>query len=237
MKRSLLAVSLFLLTFLSCKLSQFNPFKRVIDYPEPEMTVNNTYFSDLGCYSSLDCLPQELKSLDPPITSIYQPPNLLGGLTPDLPLAVATSVQFGDIVEVPAVYTERCMGQFAVRYLVYVEDEIRLVDSVEGMAELFAPIDNEDEALSYAMAVTGLSAFYDLDNQWTYKRLVNSLEETYSKYDGEKYTVHLFNTFLCGCGPHITTSVDVTVNLDGTISLGDPVEAFSDPATDDLCID
>lgn len=226
-----------ILVLISCRLSQFNPFKQVTEYNEPELKIDNSTFTDLGCFDSTDCLPESIKNIDYPITSIYAPHSLFGGLEPEIPIAIASVVNFDREIEIPAVYAEKCMAAFYVRYLVYVDEEMRLIDSAEGMAELFAPIESEDEALSYAIALTGYSALYDLDQHPEYKVYNKPLVESHSKYDGEKYTVHLFDTFICGCGPHIIESVDVTVNQDGTINLAEPVDAFSDPETEGLCID
>ena len=237
MKRTLLSVSLVLLTLVSCSLYQFNPFKRVINYPMPEVKMDNTLFSEMGCFNSVDCLPDELKNIDAPITAIYTPSDLLGGLNPQLPLAVASTITFYDDPEVTSVYRESCMATNNIRYLVVVDDEMRLIDSAEKMKELYAPIESEDEALAYAMAVTGLSALYSLDTQPRLKHLTKPLEESHSTFDGEVFHVHLFDTNICGCGPHITESVEVTVHQDGTLEKADPVEAFRDPELDGLCID
>lgn len=237
MKRSLAIIGLIVFTLVSCKLSQLTPFKGVIEYPEPELTIDNSYFTELGCFDSPDCLPDDLKTLDPPIGAIYEPSNLLGGLIPERPLALAYRVSFEREEEIPAVYLKPCMGRFYYSYLVNMDGEIRLIDSVQGMADLYAPIESENEALSYAMAVTGLNALYDLESQWTLKRYTKPLVESHSTYDGEKFIVHLFNTFLCGCGPHIASSMDVTVYPDGSFTLAEPVDAFSDPKYDGMCID
>lgn len=236
-KRFLLKLSAIVLVLVSCRLSQLNLFNQVTEYDQPELKIDNTYFTDLGCFNSTNCLPEELRNIEYPITSIYAPHSLYGGLEPQLPLAITSVVSFDREIEIPAVYTEKCMAAFYIRYLIYVDGEIRLIDSAEGMAELFAPIESEDEALSYAIALTGYSALYDLDQHPEYKVYNKPLVESFSKYDGEKFTVHLFDTFICGCGPHIIESVDVTVNQDGTISLSEPLDAYSDPETEGLCID
>jgi hypothetical protein len=65
----------------------------------------------------------------------------------------------------------------------------------------------------------------------------NPVEETHVREIDSGYLVHLFDTYLCGCGPHIARSVDVTVFNDGTITFSEPQDAFSDPEYDGLCID
>ena len=49
-----------------------------------------------------------------------------------------------------------------VRYIVYQEGQFRLVSTFDEFRALYAPIESADEALSYALATTGLSARYNL---------------------------------------------------------------------------
>lgn len=226
----LLLIALFLLT--GCGTSQ-----KVIQHPAPALKVDNSYFSGLGCFSDPSCLPQNLQDIEHPIDYISEPADILGGLTPALPLAVASAHGFTPEDEIPAVYVNHCMIQQYVRYLVYVGGEIRLVDSVEGLASIYAPVDSPDEALSFAITSTGLSGVYDLHENRELKFYVASPEETYVREVSGGYLVHLFSTYLCGCGPHVVKSVDVTVKTDGSIQLSDAVDVFSDPELDGLCID
>ena len=237
MRRVLLWVGCLVLLSVSCRLTQINPFKRVVDHPRPEMKVDNSYFKGLGCFESVDCLPEEVRDGPYSIEGIYPVPDLFGALKPELPVAIASSVRFYGDEEVPAVYSKKCMATFYYRYLILGDDQIQLVDSVNEMREIYAPIENEDEALAYAVALTGYSALFDLANKPNYKVIAKPLEATYSRFDGEVFKVHLFNDFLCGCGPHITKSVDVTVMQDGSIHVAEPADAFQDVTLDGLCID
>lgn len=237
MKRTLALISFAVLLLASCRLSQFNPFKSVEEHPTPEFTVDNSRFAELGCFDSADCLPTDLKDIEHPVGSIYALDNTYGGLDPKFPMAKTGIMSFDYDTVIPAVYTEGCMGTYYVRYLVEVDGEMRLIDSAEGMQQLYAPIENEDEALSYAVAITGLTPLNDLDMHPFYKRYTRPLIESHSTFDGAQFTVNLYDTFLCGCGPHIVSSVIVTVQQDGSFSLSEPVGAFSDPKTDGMCID
>lgn len=237
MKRALALLSLTVLLMASCRLSQFNPFKQVKEYPAPEFKVDNTRFTELACFETTECLPESLKHITFPIDSITPIDNSYGGLKPQLPLAITGTMSFDHDTVIPAVYTQGCMAAYYVRYLVEVDGEIRLVDSVEVLKELYAPIESEDEALSYAVAVTGFNTLNDFDLHPEYKRYIKPLVESHATYDGKQFTVNLFDTYICGCGPHIVSSVIITVQQDGSFSLSEPVGAFSDPATDDLCVD
>jgi len=237
MKRTLAFISLIVMLLASCRLSQFNPFKPVEEYPAPEFKVDNTRFNELGCFESTDCLPDALRNIELPINSINPPDDSYGGLNPQLPLALAGAMSFDRETKFPAVFEKGCMGTYYVRYLVEVDGQLRLIDSAAGMQQLYAPIESEDEALSYAVAVTGLTALNDLDLHPEYKRYTKPLVESHATYDGKQFDVQLYDTYICGCGPHIISSVTVTVQPDGSFSLSEPLGAFSDPQTDGLCID
>jgi hypothetical protein len=162
---------------------------------------------------------------------------MLGGLNPALPLAVGSTVLSRDEGEIPAVYVKRCMRYQFIRYLVFRNGSIELVDSLNELSEIYAPIESADEALSYAVAATGYTALFDLGNRKKlefYNPLIEASAVTST--DGS-YKVTLFDTYLCGCGPHIINSVDVVVNEDGTLDVAEPQPAFSDPENDGLCID
>ena len=237
MKRSLLVCILVLLSLSSCRLPQIGSSKKIVEHTPPELAVDNSYFAGLGCFESPGCLPAELQQLDPPIGYIMRPPDLLGALNPALPLARASTVLHYGEGEIEAVYVNQCLSDQYIRYLVRVGDEIQLIDTVDGMAALFAPIESPDEALSYAIATTGLSALYDIEKIAKIKLYTTPVEETFVQEVDNGYLVHLFHTYMCGCGPHIIRSVDVTLNTDGAVSTAEPVDAFSDPQYDGLCVD
>ena len=237
MNRTRVACFLILLTMSGCRFSQFNPFKSIEEYPAPQIASDNTWFEEHGCFENTDCLPDELDPIALQFNAIHPVSDLLGGFDPQIPLALVQNVSFAGDPEVPAVYTEGCMATFSVRYLAVDQDQIVLVDDVEDLQRLFAPIDSADEALSYVVAATGLIPLFDLEAHPEYTRYSKPLAESHVVFDGEKYLVTLFDTFLCGCGPHIVESVEVSVLADGTLQKGEPVNAFSDPETEGLCID
>lgn len=237
MKRIFWVLIPVLIILSSCSILQGGLSKKLIQHPAPDIKVDHSYFEKLGCFNNTTCLPENLRNLEHPIDYISRPIDLLGGLEPSLPLAVANTNGFIAEDELPSVYVNSCLIQQYVRYLVLVNDEIRLIDSQEKLADLYAPIESENEALSYAIAATGLSAVYDLPEKTNMKWYTDKVEETYVTESGGGYLVHLFDTFLCGCGPHVVRSVDLIVSTDGSITFSDAVDAYSDPEMDGLCID
>lgn len=211
--------------------------QRIIEHPAPEMSMDHAYFSEQGCFKEPSCDPEGFIQPVPPITMIRKPSDLLDGLTPALPLALGSTMLYQDEGEIPAVYVNRCMRYQFIRYLVRVNDETILVDSTEMMAKIFAPIDSVEEALSYTIATTGYAALFDLETIKKPTLYIDQVEESFVEEIDNGYIVHLFDTFLCGCGPHVMQSVAVTVLQDGSIQIAEPVDALSDPQYDDLCVD
>jgi hypothetical protein len=237
MKRALIPFCALLSALLACSLPQFNLFSKVIKHDPPTLQIDNQFFADKDCFNSSDCLPENLKKLDPPIGMLLEPSSMLGGLTPKMPIAIATTMAYEPIADFKYVYLNQCLRTQYIRYVVSDSDTLVLVDSIDGLAALFAPIDTPEEALSYAIAATGYSAIYDLHEFPRPKLYVDSVEETFVTATEEGYSVHLFDAYLCGCGPHIAKSVEVEVSRDGQIKTSEPINAFSDPKMDELCID
>ncbi len=237
MKRPFYAFWLILFSVISCRLPPLTLFNKVIQEDEYDLKMDNSYFAGLGCFESPDCLPEELRNLEYPIGIISEPSDSLGGLSPAVPLAAAITVSHDPDENIPSVFVNQCLARRYVRYLVSVDGNMRLIDSLEGLAAQYAPIESPQEALSYAIAATGFSAVNDLHKSPKPKLYSDTVEETYVNAVDEGYSVHLFDAYLCGCGPHIVQSVDVAVHKDGTIQRSQPVDAFSDPELDGLCID
>jgi hypothetical protein len=209
----------------------------LIEHEEPNMVANDSFFVDSKCYNDASCVPSSIAGFDPALDSIHTPPDSLGGLTPVNPVAVTTRSWFQELPGFQAVFVDRCLTTTYTRYLVVVNETLQMVDSVEGLAAIYAPIDSEPEALSYALAATGFSALYNLESIENIQVYSDPLEETFISKSSEAFIIHLFDTSMCGCGPHIVKSVDITVNTDGSILIGSPVDAYSDPALDAICAD
>lgn len=226
-----------LLALTSCSILQFKRTPDIIQHDQPALSLDDSYFVSINCYSDRSCLPEEMTSTDPQYDHLGKAPDLLGGLTPSIPLAVLTSNWYQPIPDVQFMYIKPCLSTRHVRYVARVNGELILLDSVESMAAMYAPIESAEEALSYALATTGYSAVYDLESTPNLKLMVDPLEESYVTETPEGYTAHLFDTFLCGCGPHIIRSVEVQVSRDGKVTQSQPMDAYRDPDIDDLCVD
>jgi hypothetical protein len=239
----------FLLIFtcfgMGCRLLSLNQ-PEIIHYPKPELKVDASAFENAGCqlgeYNRLDCSGvASIVVLE--CDQIYLTGDLLGGLDPNLPLVQCEYVPYRhDQYDLEAfkgtyLFNSGCSMASLVRYLAPKENGFTLVHNTDELAELFAPIETPEEALSYAIATTGLSAVYDTDLPRSYRFLVNKIEDTHVAQTSAGYEVYLYDDYLCGCGPHTVSLVKVQVTTEGNVSLMEPVPVYQDPKNDDLCID
>ncbi len=225
--------SLWLLMGLSWLLSSCSSKPEFINHPAPNLTV------------SFDALSGEVPS-NLGCDEIQAPSNLLGGLEPAYPIAICAiyNDSSGHSEELQAeidggqyfYYTGGLFGSY-VRYVIQRDGEFILLKTEDDFREAYSPVESPEEALSYALAVGNLSAYYGLEYFEGYEYEVDTLEDTYVTPEADGYLVHLFYDQFYGCGPHWTSTVDVRVSLDGIVEEIGSEAIFRDPALDDLCVD
>jgi hypothetical protein len=205
-----------------------------INHPPPDLAVSMDAFADNSLLVEFGC------------SEIQAPSNLIGGLEPSYPIAICASQSIpGEGTEELAAEIES--GQFLyytgglfgvyIRYLIYQNGEFVLLKTEGDFRDQFAPIESPEEALSYALAVKNLSAYYGLQYLPGYEYEVDAIEDTYVAPDADGYLVHLFHDQPFGCGPHMTSEVDMRVSVEGTIEEQSSRALFRDPQMDDLCVD
>jgi hypothetical protein len=110
-------------------------------------------------------------------------------------------------------------GTFRVGHIFKVDDNYVLVNSAAEMQGMFAPIDSPEEALSYTQLLTGLRAEYEFKPRFGKQMFLQEVvQDTHVTDLGHGYFVHLYHSPTLGCGPYITSQVDVIVDRDGTIT-------------------
>ena len=175
---------------------------------------------------------------------IQAPPGLLGGLDPSYPIATCLMIPNQMNAETQAdiekglyfFYTGGLFGSYT-RYVILQDGEFRLLKSEEDFRAVYAPVETPEEALSYVLAVTNLSAYYGLAYDSAHKYEVNRIEDTYVISESDGYRLHLYHEKVFGCGPHWISQVEMHVSTEGVIQEigGKPI--FRDPEIDELCVD
>ena len=222
---------------------------KVINHNPPNLSVSFSKFQDLACpldiNGNLNCDPSHpLGALD--CDGISAPPNLFGGLEPSYPIAICeVDVAYGNAsdetkAEIEAgeyfYYAGGLSGKY-VRYVIFRNGEFILLRSEKEFLDVYAPIESPEEALSYVLAVTHLSAYYGIVTYPEYKYAVNTIEDTFVTATADGYDLLLYAYAEFGCGPHWTSAVMVHVSGAGVIQELSRTNVFRDPNLDDVCID
>jgi len=188
---------------------------KIINHDEYDLSVETPPFESLGCppdkQSGLNFCSSDSVLRTMGCVYVFTPNSLLGGLEPIYPL-IECALDSNNYL-----YKSGCMANFNIGLVAYKDGGYQLIDSESKLRKMYAPIELDEEALSYAIAGTGLLAHYDLHISDEQEYYVNQIEETYVMKDGEDFSVHLFDYRLCGCGKHETYSMDVRVTRDGHI--------------------
>lgn len=224
---------------------------RFDNHPQPTLTVDHGPFEAAGCPVDQDdlrrCLPESpfaLMGCD----AMRLAPDLLGGLEPGFPIALCdvypdwheeeSSHSLG-AMEASEYYVYKHTGPtpIYVRYVIYKNGAFVLLADAEAMRGIYAPIESSEEALSFALAATGLEARYGLARQPDYAYEGNRIEDTHVTEVYNGYRLTLFDLRLFGCGPHWTYEVDLHVRNDGEITELGRRPVFRDKALDGLCVE
>lgn len=223
---------------LACVLLNFSK-PNVQNHPTPVIKLDTAGFDAASCSPENDignCDPQsELGALG--CEQIRVPGELLGGLRPFYPLRICLTGKPGATPPSQFIYTEGCLLAKFVRYVIYKDGQYRLIQSVADLQEIYAPIQSETEALSYALSATGLGVRYGLQPERGLRYFVDDLQDTFVRQTEQGYLVHLYDYKLCGCGPHPTYAVDILIKTDGQLEEIRRVKVFEDPEEDNLCVD
>jgi hypothetical protein len=175
---------------------------------------------------------------------IQVPPSLVGALNPSYPMAVcqiipeqATAQTQAEIEkELYFFYTGGLFGSY-IRYVIVQEGQFRLLKSEAEFRAVYAPVESAEEALSYVLAVTNLSAYYGLAYNPAYKYEVGTIEDTHVTLEPDGYRLHLFHDAVFGCGPHWISEVEMHVSAEGVIQELSRKPIFRDPNQDEVCVD
>ncbi len=237
-------IFLFLVTISGCK-----KVPEFINHPKPDLSVEVGAFDDAGCppndYGALMC-PEGSSLAEMGCDRIAEAYDILGGLEPAYPMAFCFFESYMHMDDDESlfryedegyVYNYGGFSPTYIRYLIVVDDEFQLIKTRDELQSTFAPIESENEALSYALVWDDLSAYYDLEYEPHLRYLVDVVEDTFvTEVDGG-YQVHLYYYQFYGCGPHTTYAVDLLVTFDGQIEEDNVEGVFEDPEEDDLCVD
>ena len=191
----------------------------IINHSKPSLTINDGVLEALGCpFLSADsdiryCFDPQLEGRLGSFhcMSLLTPDPLLGGLDPGYPMAECA------VGEGRYVYQAGCNIFWGQAFIIERVGEYELIDSFAELRRTFAPIETENEALSYALAATGYSAYYGMEVSSDYEYFVEQLEDTHVTEAKNGYLVHLYDYALCACRQQETFAVTVQVTRSGQV--------------------
>ena len=213
----------------------------VQNHPQPTLQLEDSAPWEAGCKQAENTSTCDAESplgvLD--CENIQPPGDLLGGLEPAYPIHLClTRPGPGKALDRSAfLYRDGCHAAVYVRYAIWRDGQFELLQSPEGMAAAYAPVESTEEALSYALAATGLGVRYGLEPVKGFRYYVDELLDTHVVESPGGYRVLLYDYQLCGCGPHTTEAVWVQVSRDGEVKEISRQAVYDDPAEDGLCVD
>ena len=207
---------------------------QVVNHSKPSLALSNSdAFRDVGCppdkYGFRQCEKgSPLAALGCDL--IREPDNLLGGLNPHYPIVECIVIPYQHDEQEPGkalvqfrdakqyIYESGCVVPVYIRYIVFRADQFQIIKTKEEFQAVFAPIDSENEALSYALAVTNLSAHYGLEAKPSYRYFADKLEDTHVVQTKDGYEVYLYDYGGCSCSPLTISSVTVSVTTAGEVA-------------------
>ncbi len=166
---------------------------------------------------------------------IGQTSEFLGGLIPKYPIVKVETTCFGTCDKE---WQSEGMFCFCSSYVVNIKGKLKKIADRFELRELYAPIENYQEALSYAIIMTDNYPIFDkstFKKEFTYFKS-NIKTSTVMEFEGGYY-VSLFDYKLFGCGEHPYYTVLYLVTKDGQITEVNRDKAFKDKNTDALCVD
>lgn len=239
----------------------FNP--KIVPTERPVTSTNINGFVEAECtldaYNTINCSSIKLEEKFQ-CNYILKPIDELNLLSPQKPIALCQTECSKNnewCSNIEHLYGLGFLVPYVFRYIVIDDNNFKIIESVEDFKNIFAPIDTDEEAIAFVLALSrdnegpvsiynnnDLEKFvYDI-SKW--KSLVPDFTGTHVEKDGEDYLVNLFKSSIGGrgiedpsapCGTRPTLySVEYRVTTDGTITEGTRIPILVDMDDNDSCI-
>jgi hypothetical protein len=160
--------------------------------------------------------------------------SALDNLSPKLPMVECLFLS-KEYNSQEGIVREGCMMPLFRRYIVEQDGEFKLISSKEEFCSIFAPVGTKEEALAFAVALTGSLPRYDTFVPDGYFPVKASIEPTYAEVSEEGFAVHLFESELCGCGSHPYYAIEYLVTVDGNVTELSREKVYD--STIQICVD
>ena len=198
----------------------------IVNHEKPSIRTDFAPFQNIGCdkpdsrENRYRC-EEDSQLFDAGCTTVTNLP-LLGGLSPNYPIALCTleiNREFA-FVELPpdeCLYADGFMTTFCNRYIIYKDGDFQLIKSMDQFRTFFAPVDTANEALAFTLAEGKYIAQYNQTKQNDVIYSVPKLEDTHVETVEDGYVVYAFFSPPFGCAMFQTESAKVKITYDGKI--------------------
>ncbi len=239
MKKQVVVLLTITLLMTSC---QFDSLK-IIHHEKPDIETDFSPFQNIGCDQSKENKSRFYCNEESPLFKLgcdfIEDVPLLGGLTPNYPIALCTretEEEFAFVVLPPneCMYANGFMATFCNRYVIYKDGKFQPVKTMGEFRALFASVDSANEALGFALAMGSYKANYNQAQLNDFIYTVQELEDSYVETTTDGYIVHVFYTPPFGCGVFETSAVKVKVSYEGHIEEIDRYPVYH--TKDTICV-
>ena len=246
-KHTLVLISPIILFATGCQLISGLGRTPVANRPTPVVApLSMAPFEEAGCeadeFGNWSC-PEDGPIPALGCDAIGEPGKLLGALEPAYPIArclyypIQHQQENPDAMDETKLFNDGCLFPVYVRYVIFRDGEFSSMKTLEELQAVYAPIESPEEALSFALAATGLEAKYGLQRQPGFRYFQEPLEDTFVEEKEAGYEALLYHYQVCGCGPHTTSAVRLQVSREGAIEEISNNPVYEDPSEDGLCVD
>ncbi|RKZ62706.1 MAG: hypothetical protein DRR08_05305 [Candidatus Parabeggiatoa sp. nov. 2] len=232
---------------------------KLINHPRPNIQVELTPFLEAsGCKTGKTPELEGCENLRAQMgcDKLIQPDALWGAVTPAYPMVLClilpdsrrypNSPDFASKLSEEIIKQIEKEGYFSrgqgrkrryTRYVILQDGQFQLIKNIDELQKMFAPIESPQEALSYVLMATPFSAHTGQKINPAYRYYTDVIEDTHvvATKDGFEILLYTYRNF--GCGSHPTSTIRVTLRLNGMISYPSQRIAYANPAEDNLCVD
>lgn len=155
------------------------------------------------------------------VQTVRRVPDYFGGLNSKFEMAEVSShnLEDNDCLNRHNLNEINEMCEFCVDLVVKKNGKYILVKSDNELKKLFAPIDNEEEAISYVSIITGTYPMYDFEQIKDMKFLVSHFNKTYASRQKTGFETVTFDYDIFCCPPHKYNLTRCLVDFDGNVKV------------------
>lgn len=170
------------------------------------------------------------------LNDIDKAPDYLGGLTPKYKIAIVNSNLY-KTNDTCCLDNEHGLLMSCKKILIKNGSKVEIVACKEELKRFFAPINNEEEALSYVSLYTDTQIKYKFAINYNFRLFVHTIYKSYAKKYKNGFITITYDYDTFGCGPHSHYMVKNFVDFEGNVMLIEEKKIYEDPSEDGLCVD